>query len=78
MYMQLIDDENRKTLVSASSLELKDKKSKTDLAKAVGELLSKKAREKGIPIALFDRRFYKYHGRVKAAAEGARTGGLKL
>ncbi len=78
LYVQLIDDMQGKTLVSASSLEVKDKKAKTDLAKAVGTLLAKKAKNKNISSGIFDRGSYKYHGRVKAAAEGAREGGLKI
>lgn len=77
--LQLIDDNVGKTLVSASTRELKDgKKTKTEEARAVGELLAKKAKEAKIESANFDRRFYKYHGRVKAVAEGARDGGLNI
>lgn len=84
-YVQLIDDAEGKTLINASTMEAK--KSKSDSRKAVakqkqaeslGELVAKKAIEKGIKEAVFDRRQYKYHGRVKAVAEGARKGGLKI
>lgn len=84
---QLIDDSAQKTLVSARSAELglpaqagKDgaKKNKGDIAALVGELLAKKAKEKGLSSAVFDRRGYAYHGRVKALAEGVRKGGLKI
>ena len=77
--LQLIDDESGKTLLSATTKELKtSKKTKMEEAAAVGELLAKKAKEAKITSAKFDRRFYKYHGRVKAVAEGARNGGLKI
>ncbi len=81
LYLQLIDDSVGNTIVSVSSKELdaqKLKKTKSELAFLSGELLAKKAKEKNISTVLFDRRFYKYHGRVKAAAEGARSGGLKI
>lgn len=81
IYAQLIDDEKGKTLASASSrhISAKEKKmTKSDSAKQVGELLAKKAKEAGIARAVFDRRGYKYHGRVKALAEGARNGGLVI
>ena len=78
-YLQLIDDEKGHTLVSASVKELKkEKATKTEEAALVGQLLAKKAIDSGIKEAVFDRRFYKYHGRVKAAAEGARNAGLKV
>jgi len=77
--LQLIDDESGKTLISATTKELKsDKKTKTEQAKEAGQLIAKKAKEAKITSATFDRRFYKYHGRVKAVAEGAREGGLKI
>ncbi|MBD3251781.1 50S ribosomal protein L18 [Candidatus Uhrbacteria bacterium] len=79
---QLIDDASGKTLVSASDREL-DKKTATDLkpverAAAVGKLVAKKAAEQKISTAVFDRRDKRYHGRVKALADGAREGGLKF
>lgn len=79
-YAQLIDDVNGKTLVSASSLELKDKKktNKTDIAKEVGKNLASKAIKAGVKEAAFDRGSYRYHGRVKAFAEAVREGGLKI
>lgn len=80
IYAQLIDDENSRTLAYASSIEIKNggKKTKTELAALVGELIAKKAAELGIKSAVFDRRAYKYHGRVKALAEGVRKTGLKI
>lgn len=78
VYAQLIDDEKSRTLAHASSRELKEKKTKKDAAKLVGELLAKRALEHSIKEAVFDRRDYKYHGRVQALADGARSGGLKF
>jgi large subunit ribosomal protein L18 len=79
-YAQLIDDEKGHTIVSASDLELKgvEKMTKVQKAKEVGKLIAKKAKEKNIEKIVFDRAGYKYHGRVKALAEGAREGGLKF
>ena len=77
IYAQLVDDVKGVTLVSAQSREVKaEKKTKTQTAGLVGELLAKKASEKGIKEVVFDRKWYKYHGRVRAFAEGARSGGL--
>jgi large subunit ribosomal protein L18 len=79
IYAQLIDDEKGKTMASASDKEFKkSKKTKVDKAKEVGKLIAKKASEKKIEKAVFDRAGYQYHGRVKALAEGAREGGLKF
>ena len=78
IYAQIIDDTKGTTLVSASSLE-KDFEGyggNIDGAKAVGNLVAKKALEKGIKAVVFDRGGYIYHGRVAALAEGAREGGL--
>lgn len=81
IYAQLIDDENGKTLASASSKE-KDiaaqAGNKVDKSKMVGSALAKKAIELGIEKCIFDRSGYLYHGRIKAVAEGAREGGLKF
>lgn len=80
IYAQLIDDEKSKTMLWAKSSELPKKKAKTKIEKAkeVGKLIAKKALEKKIAKVVFDRGGYKYHGRVKALAEGAREGGLKF
>lgn len=87
IWTQLVDDESGKTLVAVSGLEVKGKKSAKKkevlmtpmaLAQQVGELLAEKALEKKINSAIFDRGPHKYHGLVKALAEGARKGGLKL
>lgn len=80
IYGQLIDDQAGRTMAAASDLDLKKKKtvSKSDLALQVGGLLGEKALKKGIKEVVFDRGSYKYHGRVKALAEGARQAGLKI
>ncbi len=80
---QIIDDVNKVTLVSASSLD-KDLKAEIasggnkEAAKKVGEAIAKRALEKGIEVVAFDRGGFLYHGRVKELAEGAREGGLKF
>jgi len=78
IYAQIIDDEKGVTLAASSSLELKLTGRKTDVAREVGRDIAKKALAKGITEVVFDRGPYKYHGRVKALAEGAREGGLKF
>jgi large subunit ribosomal protein L18 len=78
IYAQLIDDLSGKTLASVSSLEIKTKAKKSELAMEVGKALAAKAKEKNISEAVFDRGGFAYHGRVKALAEGAREGGLKF
>jgi large subunit ribosomal protein L18 len=83
---QLIDDEASRTLVGLSTLErgLRDfqadegKSKGVERARAAGKLLAARARENGIEAVVFDRGGYKYHGRVRAFAEGAREGGLKF
>ena len=79
IHAQVIDDEQGKTLVSASSLGLKKTiKSGGNVAAAreVGKLLVSKALAKGIKKVVFDRGVFQFHGRVKALAEAAREGGL--
>lgn len=77
--VQLIDDVQGKTLVAANDQEIKvDKQTKTEVSFAVGKLIAQKALEKKITEVVFDRGGDKYHGRVKAVAEGARAGGLKF
>lgn len=78
IYAQVIDDIQGKTLASASSLVVKEKVSKKEIANKVGELIAKLAMEAGISEVVFDRNGYLYHGRVKELAEGARKGGLKF
>ena len=80
IYAQIIDDENGVTLAAASTVE-KDFAGTTgnkEEARKVGELIAKRAAEKGIEEVVFDRGGYLYHGRVKELAEGAREGGLKF
>ena len=76
IYAQLIDDEKGKTLIAVSDKNIKEKKKKTDKAKEVGKLIAKQALTQKIKEVIFDRGGYKYHGRVKTVAEGAREGGL--
>ncbi|MDD5569033.1 MAG: 50S ribosomal protein L18 [Candidatus Pacebacteria bacterium] len=79
IYAQIIDDVKKVTILAANDSEMKaGKKSKVELAKAVGLALAVKAGEKKITEIIFDRGGYKYHGRVKALAEGLREGGLKF
>jgi large subunit ribosomal protein L18 len=81
IYAQVIDDLKGATVAAASSLE-KDMRSKTganvDAAKAVGQLVARRAIEKGVDSVVFDRGGYLYHGRIKALADAAREGGLKF
>jgi len=77
IYAQVVDDQKGSTLVSASNVEAKAQNNITG-AKMVGELISKKCKDKKIEKIVFDRAGYKYHGKVKALAEGAREGGLKF
>ncbi len=78
IFLQLIDDSSQKTLASASDLKIKKKGTKTEIAKEVGKELAKLAKAKKIKKVVFDRSGYKYHGRIKASAEGAREGGLNF
>ncbi len=76
--VQLIDDIAGKTIVSVgdTAVSSKSKKSKSEIASAVGKLAAEKAKKAKITTVVFDRRCYKYHGRVKALADGMREGGL--
>lgn len=76
-YLQLVDDAKGVTLASTSDLKSK-KGTKLDSAKAVGMDIAKKAVELKITEVVFDRNGYRYHGRIKAMADGAREGGLKF
>ena len=78
---QIIDDNQKKTLVSASSIEkeIKSKKiKKMEKSSLIGEILAKRAKEKKINEVYFDRGGYKYHGRIKILAETLRKNGLKF
>ena len=83
IYAQIIDDTNRVTLVAASSLDEAVKGAvnhggNKEAAKMVGEMIAKRAIEKGITEVVFDRGGYLYHGRVQVLAEAAREAGLKF
>ncbi len=80
IYAQLIDDVKAVTLLGVSDLKIKktNKMTKSDIAKEIGKLLAAKAKEHKIECVVFDRGGYKYHGRIKAVADGAREGGLKF
>jgi large subunit ribosomal protein L18 len=90
IYAQLIDDDSGKTLVQASSLDVRagpaspaptepqKKANKSERAKTVGAMLGEKAKAKGIGEAVFDRGGYRYHGRVKALGDAARSAGLRF
>ncbi|HLU23931.1 50S ribosomal protein L18 [Lederbergia graminis] len=81
IYAQLIDDENGVTLVSASTLDKElniESAGNVEAAHKVGELVAKRAAEKGFNKVVFDRGGYLYHGRVKALADAARENGLEF
>ena len=78
MYLQLVDDSSGRTLISVSSAEIKGSREKTKTSFELGKLIAAKAARKNIKSVVFDRGGYKYHGRIKAVADGAREGGLKF
>ena len=83
IYVQVIDDQSGRTLVSASTVdkELRDKligMKKADQAKMIGQMVAERAKSKGIQSVVFDRGGYRYIGRIKALADGAREGGLQF
>jgi len=83
IYAQVIDDQAGHTLASASTVdgELREKMKglkKSEQAKLVGQTVAERAKNKGIQAVVFDRGGYRYSGRVKALADGAREGGLQL
>ncbi len=84
IYAQVIDDRSGRTLAAASDLEVKggapaaEKKSKAERAKQVGMAIAERAKAAGIAEVVFDRGGYRYHGRVKALADGARETGLRF
>jgi large subunit ribosomal protein L18 len=83
IYAQVIDDQSGRTLVSASSAdqELREKLKglkKSEQAKMIGQAVAERAKGKGIQSVVFDRGGYRYIGRIKALADGAREGGLQF
>jgi large subunit ribosomal protein L18 len=83
IYVQIIDDHKGHTLVQASSVDSELRtdlkgKNKTEQAKLVGQAIAKRAKDKGIEAVVFDRGGFRYTGRVKALADGAREGGLQF
>ncbi len=78
IYAQLIDDYAGHTLAAADSREVGEAENRKEAARRVGELVARRAAEAGVEEVVFDRGGNKYHGRVAALAEGARSGGLKL
>ncbi|HEY4685968.1 MAG TPA: 50S ribosomal protein L18 [Dehalococcoidia bacterium] len=83
IYAQVIDDVGRQTLAAASDTEaaVRDKaagKKKSDVATLVGALVAERAKARGVSQVVFDRGGYPFHGRIKALAEAARTGGLSF
>lgn len=80
IYAQVINDDLGHTLAAASSVEADaaDGKLRVEAGKAVGLMVAERAKAAGVDTVLFDRNVYRYHGRVKAVAEGAREGGLQF
>ena len=83
IYAQVIDDQSGHTLVSASTVdhELREQvkgKKKSEQAKLIGQAVAERAKNKGIEAVVFDRGGYRYIGRIKALADGAREGGLQF
>ena len=79
LYAQIIDDMNQHTIASCSSLEMDNLQGdKTEVARAIGLELAKRAKAKGVETVVFDRGRFKFHGRVKALADGLREGTLKF
>ena len=83
IYAQVIDDQSGRTLVAASSVDVELRKkmkglNKTEQAKLVGQAVADRAKSKGVESVVFDRGGFRYMGRVKALADGARENGLKF
>ncbi len=78
LFLQLINDEKGLTLASVHTREISGKHSKVDAASAAGKLLAEKAKAKNVTAVVFDRGGNRYTGRVRAAADGAREGGLQF
>jgi large subunit ribosomal protein L18 len=77
IYAQLVDDDARRTLATVSDLGIEEGK-KGERATQVGKLIAERAKTAGITRVVFDRAGYRYHGRIKAVADGAREGGLEF
>jgi large subunit ribosomal protein L18 len=77
IYAQLVDDNTRRTLATVSDLGIEQGK-KGERAAEVGKLIAERAKAAGITRVVFDRAGYRYHGRIKAVADGARKGGLEF
>ncbi|PIR88700.1 MAG: 50S ribosomal protein L18 [Candidatus Harrisonbacteria bacterium CG10_big_fil_rev_8_21_14_0_10_44_23] len=77
LYVQVIDDEKGVTIAAGSTKNLSTGKD-VERAKALGKVLAEKVKEKKVTSAIFDRGRYKYHGKIKALADGLREGGLKI
>ena len=78
LWVQIIDDKHGKTLASSSSKTIKASGTKSEVAKQLGQDIASKALQLKIHFIRFDRGQYRYHGRIKALAEGARSQGLKF
>lgn len=78
IYAQIIDDEKRTTVAAATDRGMSEPKSKIERAKLVGKQIAERATAKKVKKVVFDRAWYKFHGRVKALAEAAREGGLQF
>jgi large subunit ribosomal protein L18 len=79
VFAQLIDDDNGKTIAAVNWIEADLRKlAPMEQATRVGELLAERAKAAGVETCIFDRGGYRYHGRVRAVAEGARSGGLEF
>lgn len=81
IYAQVVDDLAGRTIAAASSLDVdavSRKGGNVGSAKAVGQALAERARKAGVDAVVFDRNGFRFHGRIKAVAEGAREGGLKF
>ena len=77
IYAQLVDDTSHRTLATVSDLSIEQGK-KGERAAEVGKLIAERAKSAGITRVVFDRAGYRYHGRIKAVADGARKGGLEF
>ncbi len=78
IYAQIIDDQKNITMVSTSDLKIKTKISRIERAKVVGKTLAELAKKKKIKTVVFDRGWYKFHGRIKALADSGREHGLEF